>query len=105
MKFIGTYILMFFFFLSDLSAQQKDSIHINGTFRNMTFQEFVTKLEKDYPVHFYFEEKWVSSFIVNLDAVKVIERNRIVFDQKVYIPVGEQYKEAFQSFIDKTFLV
>ena len=45
------------------------------------------------------------SFIVNLDAVKVIERNRIVFDQKVYIPVGEQYKEAFQSFIDKTFLV
>jgi DNA-binding LytR/AlgR family response regulator len=45
------------------------------------------------------------SFIVNLDAVKVIERNRIVFDQKVYIPVGEQYKDAFQAFIDKTFLV
>jgi DNA-binding LytR/AlgR family response regulator len=45
------------------------------------------------------------SFIINLDAVKMIERNRIVFDQKVYIPVGEQYKEAFQAFIDKTFLV
>jgi len=45
------------------------------------------------------------SFIVNLDAVKVIERNRIIFDQKVSIPVGEQYKEAFQAFIDKTFLI
>jgi DNA-binding LytR/AlgR family response regulator len=45
------------------------------------------------------------SFIVNLDRVKVIERNRIVFDNHVYIPVGEQYKESFQAFVDKTFLV
>jgi len=45
------------------------------------------------------------SFIVNLNQVKVIERNRIVFDGKVYIPVGEQYKESFQGFVDKTFLV
>ncbi|HLP05215.1 MAG TPA: LytTR family DNA-binding domain-containing protein [Paludibacter sp.] len=44
------------------------------------------------------------SFIVNLDRVKVVERNRIVFD-KVYIPVGEQYKDAFQAFIDKTFII
>lgn len=45
------------------------------------------------------------SFIVNLDQVKVIERNRIVFDQKVYIPIGDQYKDAFQAFVDKTFLM
>jgi len=45
------------------------------------------------------------SFIVNLDRVKVIERNRIIFDDKIYIPVGEQYKENFQVFVDKTFLV
>ncbi len=45
------------------------------------------------------------SFIVNLDQVKVIERNRIIFDQKTYIPIGDQYKEIFQAFIDKTFLI
>lgn len=45
------------------------------------------------------------SFIVNLDQVKVIERNRIIFDQKVHIPIGDQYKEAFQAFVDKTFLM
>jgi len=45
------------------------------------------------------------SFIVNLDRIKVIERNRIVFDHNVYIPVGELYKEGFQAFVDKTFLV
>ena len=44
------------------------------------------------------------SFIVNLDRIKVIERNRIVFDHNIYIPVGEQYRESFQAFIDKTFL-
>jgi two-component system LytT family response regulator len=45
------------------------------------------------------------SFIVNLDQVKVIERNRIIFDQKVFIPIGDQYKESFQAFVDKTFLM
>ncbi|MDD4970957.1 MAG: LytTR family DNA-binding domain-containing protein [Paludibacter sp.] len=45
------------------------------------------------------------SFIVNLEKVKVIDRNRIVFDQKVFIPIGEQYKDHFQAFIDKTYLV
>ena len=43
------------------------------------------------------------SFIVNLSQVKVIERNRIIFDEKIYIPIGEQYKEVFQKFLDKTF--
>jgi two-component system LytT family response regulator len=44
------------------------------------------------------------SFIVNLDKVKVIDRNRIVFDQKVFIPIGDQFKDNFQAFIDKTFM-
>ena len=43
------------------------------------------------------------SFIVNLEKVKVIERNRIVFDSKTYIPIGDQYKERFQHFVDKSF--
>jgi two-component system, LytTR family, response regulator LytT len=45
------------------------------------------------------------SYIVNLSKISVIERSRIVFDGKVYIPVGEQYKNAFQSYLDKNFLV
>ena len=45
------------------------------------------------------------SFIVNLDRVKVIERNRIIFDHHTYIPVGDQYHETFQAFVDKTFLL
>ena len=40
------------------------------------------------------------SFIVNLSKVTVIDRNRIVFDGKVYIPVSDQYKERFQAFLE-----
>jgi DNA-binding LytR/AlgR family response regulator len=44
------------------------------------------------------------SFIINLSKITVIERNRIVFDGSVYIPVSEQYKSRFQIYIDKNFL-
>ena len=45
------------------------------------------------------------SFIVNLNKVSVVERSRIVFDGDVYIPVGDQYKEEFQKFLEGNFLV
>lgn len=44
------------------------------------------------------------SFIVNTEKIKVIERNRIVFDNNVYIPVSDQYKVKFQEFLNKNFL-
>lgn len=43
------------------------------------------------------------SFIVNLEKIDTIERSRIVFG-KVYIPVGDQYKDKFQEFVNKNFL-
>lgn len=43
------------------------------------------------------------SFIVNLERIETIERSRIIFG-KEYIPVGDQYREKFQEFLDKNFL-
>lgn len=42
------------------------------------------------------------SFIVNLDKIKTIERNRIVFG-KEYIPISENYKVKFQKFVNERF--
>lgn len=36
------------------------------------------------------------SFIVNLSVISVVERNRIVIDGNIYIPISDQYKDAFQ---------
>ena len=44
------------------------------------------------------------SYIVNLNKVNIIERNRIVFDKDVYILVGMQYKETFQAWMEKNFI-
>ncbi len=44
------------------------------------------------------------SFIVNLAKISVIERDRIVFDGNVYIPVSEQYKNKFYDYVEKSFL-
>ncbi len=40
------------------------------------------------------------SFIVNLQKVEVIERNRIIFGRQI-VPVGNQYMELFQEFCNK----
>lgn len=44
------------------------------------------------------------SFIVNLSKIDTIERSRIVFG-KTYIPVSDQYKDKFQEFLNKNFLI
>lgn len=43
------------------------------------------------------------SFIVRLDKIKTIERDRILFG-KERIPISKQYKNAFDEFIKKKFL-
>jgi DNA-binding LytR/AlgR family response regulator len=43
------------------------------------------------------------SFIVNLEKIDTIDRSRIVFG-KTYIPIGDQYKDKFQEFLDRNFL-
>lgn len=45
------------------------------------------------------------SYIVSLEKISVIERSRIIFDGKVYIPVSDQYKAKFQSYIEKNYLI
>lgn len=44
------------------------------------------------------------SYIVRLDKITTIERSRIVFDQKTYIPVSKQYQDSFQDFLRNHFL-
>lgn len=40
------------------------------------------------------------SYIVQPEKIKVIERNRIVFD-KIYIPISDSYKEKFVEFLSR----
>ena len=75
------------------------SIHLAGGKPVMTLMS-LKSIEEQLPAERFLRVH--RSFIVNLSKIAVIERNRIVFDGKVYIPVGEQYKTSFQSYIDKS---
>lgn len=39
------------------------------------------------------------SFIVQKSKIKVVDKNRIIFD-KTYIPISDTYKDAFQAFLN-----
>ena len=43
------------------------------------------------------------SFIIQLNKIKAVEKNRAMITAKVHISIGEQYKDIFQQYIDKTF--
>jgi len=45
------------------------------------------------------------SYIVNLNRITTVERLRIIFDEKTFIPVSDQYKEKFQEYLDRHFLM
>lgn len=44
------------------------------------------------------------SYIVNLNKVKEVSRMRIVFDNNVFIPIGDMYKDNFFDYIDRHFI-
>lgn len=62
----------------------------------------IKKLEETLPDNMFMRVH--RSFIVNLDKITVVERNRIVFDNKVYIPISENYGEKFQEYMEKGFV-
>ncbi|MDD3079010.1 MAG: LytTR family DNA-binding domain-containing protein [Paludibacter sp.] len=45
------------------------------------------------------------SFIINLTKIKAVDRSRVMMEPKTYIPVGDQYKDDFQAYVDKNFIV
>ncbi|WP_179317790.1 LytR/AlgR family response regulator transcription factor [Winogradskyella undariae] len=43
------------------------------------------------------------SFIVNLNHIVTVERNRIIYSQKEFIVVSDTYQEAFKNFLSNNF--
>ena len=43
------------------------------------------------------------SYIVNLKYTRAYVKGRVYLSDTEYVPIGENYKEAFQAYIDRTF--
>ena len=44
------------------------------------------------------------SYIINLDKIQEVNKNRVIMDADTYMPIGDLYKEAFQAYLDTRFL-
>ena len=44
------------------------------------------------------------SYIVNLDKVVEVNKNRVILDAATYLPVGDSYKELFNKYLETRFL-
>ncbi len=92
--------------LSDIKYIESKSeylrIHVENQQPIMTLMS-LKKMEEFLPDNSFMRVH--RSFIVNLNKITTVERNRIVFDKDVYIPVSEQYKQKFQKYLNDNFLV
>jgi two-component system LytT family response regulator len=84
------------------SMHEYIKIHLTGNKSVMTMLS-MKSIEEQLPTDQFMRVH--RSFIVSLSKISVIERNRIVFDGKVYIPIGDQYKNKFQDYIEGKFSV
>ena len=44
------------------------------------------------------------SFMINLNKIQEVNKNRVIMDSNTYLPIGDMYKEAFQTYLDTKFL-
>ena len=44
------------------------------------------------------------SYIVNLAKIREVNKNRVIMDADTYLPIGENYKDAFAAYLDSRFL-
>lgn len=43
-------------------------------------------------------------YIINLKKIQEVNKNRVIMDEETYLPLGDNYKEAFNSYLESKFL-
>ena len=44
------------------------------------------------------------SYIINLNKIQEVNKNRVIMDADTYLPIGDMYKDAFQKYLDTKFI-
>ncbi len=83
------------------SANEYVKFYLSGGEMIMSFMR-LKNLETELPGSKFMRVQ--RSFIVNLEKIKAVEKNKIYIEHKKTIPIGEQYKENFQEFLGKHFV-
>lgn len=87
-------------FIEGMSEYLK--IHTDGRQKPVIVLLSMKKLEDRLPKSKFMRVH--RSFIINLSKIQEVIKNRVIMDEDTNIPVGDLYKDAFNSYIDSKFM-
>ena len=71
-------------------------IHLASQPRPIVALLSMKKLEDRLPSNFMRIHR---SYIINLDEIQEVNKNRVILDENTYLPIGDLYKESFTNYI------
>ncbi len=76
-------------------------VHLRNEQKPITTLLSMKKIEERLPHNFMRIHR---SYIVNLDDIREVNKNRVILDADTYLPIGDIYRENFQQYLDTKFL-
>jgi len=76
-------------------------IHLEGQPKPIVTLLSMKKMEEYLPPSFMRIHR---SYIVNLKKIQEVNKNRVIMDADTYLPIGDNYKEAFNDYLNTRFL-
>ena len=85
-----------------IRSDNKKSTILLDDLRSLETNHMLKWYQEQLPKKFFF--RCHRSYIINLQKIIEIAKGRIIMEGQVYIPIGEQYKDAFNQYMGKNFL-
>ena len=76
-------------------------IHLQSQPKPIVTLLSMKKMEEYLPPYFMRIHR---SYIINLKMIQEVNKNRVIMDADTYLPIGDNYKEAFNEYLNAKFL-
>ena len=76
-------------------------IHLVGQSKPLITLLSMKRMEEHLPSYFMRIHR---SYIVNLKLIQEVNKNRVIMDSDTYLPIGDNYRDAFNDYLNKKFL-
>lgn len=76
-------------------------IHLESQQKPIVTLLSMKKMEEYLPPYFMRIHR---SYIINLKMIQEVNKNRVIMDSDTYLPIGDNYKEAFNDYLNTKFL-
>jgi len=76
-------------------------IHLQSQPKPVVTLLSMKKMEEYLPPYFMRIHR---SYIINLKKIQEVNKNRVIMDSETYLPIGDNYKDAFNDYLNTKFL-